>query len=1039
MKKKGLIILSIILIGIFTGFLNLKIVGASPSQRSFVDPDTSIGGNVQNQLIYFSSPVNLWYYFYHETTNIQWRTSNNGITWSSEWSYNVGFTIAGGGFDVCKGPNGDIHFVMVELDVAGDEIYYLNASPHIDSSGNITFGATQNAITIPASDIAGNFRIETDSDNYAWIGYSQFNGVNAYPYLLVNSMNDGTWNTNFTGMVEINAGTAWTVIPLRLNDRKMMIVHAESGSRKIRFRLWLGDGTGWNNTAKNLSKYNIATYGHLDADSLGDKCYVTYVNETDFNLRYIEWSGALTPSAGWNDELTKTVVDSNSYPNIVKIRQRNLILIEWHQKRSVGGGRCLYYQTRNNGIWLANPALWYNETGNSVSVNAKGINKRARQSYARDFIGLAYLRTSGSPTGAWFASLGAIELGWPSTVPRPVPNKTAIYDGNNNSINGEWIFENEMYVLQTVVNNTAYCKFNISDGVNELIFEYWNSTNFMSVEGDNELVVSGVGSYYEVVGSKVKLKWTFHLNKKVRDIVNTTINAYCEDINGSGVFWPQIDGILFHIYNLGGLTAYEFIGDGQQTPYAQAFDLQATNGSLGSSAYAEQIYRRLQHVHFLAELNFSQDWNAVNNEFDIEVGHGWFEFGIDYRINGAWVDGWRLRTYIQDGDVGHHLLGVDHSWMEMVVDWYNRGFNNKTTYLYTYNWGYDTEHSPRGWADRRSSMFWIDFWLPRESESKLVGGHFNSYWHGMYEQGSAFWFGYGKFRPKIGNYTESLFIDDLYNGSSGTPFKKKNEGIESCMDIELYKVWVKVEKGNFAASNDDTYSIKLHEYTKRQAEDVMEGIDRPEWIETTDPSMPNVGSQNPITKFLGMIGGLILNGIINGLKYITGSMANFAAKYLGIPTSFWSRIYNFIASIPSLIYSVLRNIPTLITAFISIFDDIANFITITVPRWVLFLGMVVSSFFIWFREIVNLFTGGWGGMRNIWVLWGMDQWIELIVLIILPLYIVIDITSNKRPLDRAWWYMNMISGFFTGLLNFFKFVVDIIIDFVSMIAEMLPF
>jgi len=1005
-------------------------------ERSFVDASTSIGGNIQNQLIYFTAPINLWYYFYHEGNNIVWRTSKYGETWSAEWIHNVGFTIAGGGFDVCKGTNGDVHFIMIKLDVAGDEYYYLNGNPHLDASGNMSFGSTHLTITIPATDVGGNPRIETDSDNYAWIGFSQFDGVNAYPKLLVNGMNDGTWSTNFTGNVELNAGTAWSVIPCRLNDRKMMIVHAESGSRKMRFRLWLGNGSGWNNTAKNLSKYNIRTYAHFDADSLGDKVYVSYVNETHFNLRYIEWSGQLTPNAGWSDTLTGTIVDTNSYPNVAKIRGKDLVIVTWMQKRSAGGGRCIYYQTRNKGIWLASPAVWWNETGNTVSINAKGINKRIREKANKDWVGLAYVRTSGTPTGAWFASLGALELGFPEDAPYLVPNTTRLDTDDG------YIFEKEVYRLITTFNNTNYAKINFTDGVHQISLEYRNETDEMSVKADEEFVIGGIWTNFTRNGSLVTLKWRFQINKNIRDEQNVYLYWYAEHINGSSVFnVGTVDIPPFNIYNLGGYTTYTFVGDGQRVGEAQSFDLQATDGSLGSSAYAEQVYRRLQHTHFLVEFDFANDWNNTSNSLDIYGGNGFFEFGFDYMVNGSWVTGWKIRTYIQNGDVGHHGAippnNLDASWMEMVCDWYNRGFNNKTTYLQTYHWGYDTEHSPNDHTQRLSTQMWIDLWFPIDEESTKVGGHINSYWHGMFEQANPYWWGYGAFRPKIGNYTESLFEDYLYNGSSAGGFKKKEESVISTMDLEIVRVWVKVAKLNYANSNDDPYTIKIHEYKRQTADDKFEGINRPDFIETLDPSMPSVGWTNPITSILGMLGGIISKGLIQAWKTLWGAMDTFMSW--AMPFNLWDRMVNFITYLIKLVQLGLANIPMLIGNMVTVLTDQFSFIIVFVPRYIIFLGIFASSIVNWWNLFVQIMTGQYTGFSNIWNMLAIEQWIILGINLFPIWEFFFRILPAKDSVKQAKEDAELVISLFSRVFDFGYKLVNILLSVFSFIRNLLPF
>ncbi len=616
---------------------------------------------------------------------------------------------------------------------------------------------------------------------------------------------------------------------------------------------------------------------------------------------------------------------------------------------------------------------------------------------------------------------------------------TTLYDPNGIPIGQEgfedWIFEGEVYTLETYAENATSFFLNTADSRHEIIFNWDNSTSEMwiSVDPADQFTIGLIHSEYERTGNITRLLWRFVPD---RSIVDSLENAWTYTIVNSDIgFSLTADlGITTNFYNLGGFTEYTFTGDGYRTQGGHPFEIYATNGTAGSSARAEQIYRKLQSVHFLIELDLSNEWDGPAGAFDIENA-GQFDIGIDYRINATWVQGWFVRISIRSSNVGHHEAGNDHNWIEWNVDWYNYNATLGTWELrregtvVTNHWGYDNENLDPDYHNRTTAQLWVDLWFDRTNSSTTVAGQVNAMYHGMKEHGSAWWFGYGTFSPMISEFGNSQYLDDLniqgFNDSSS-------------MDLDLIRVWVSVDKDVFVEDADDEpWGIRaIENYNRKEAEDRMQGIEQPAFEETLVLDMPMFQSLNPLVRAVDGISRSIWMGALGFIKILWGAMDTIF-EWAGFGAGFFSVLSRFvIETIPNLIIVIMENLTVLAFSFADIIISIFDLLVVVVPTYVIALGWLTGSLIDYWRAFNDIFTGGIVDFSIIEDL-ALGTWISAGITM-LPFYEIWTIIWSKNVSGKLKERFEFYSAIFGGLLSFLRGMVSFMSNMVQAIRSFLP-
>ena len=118
-------------------------------------------------------------------------------------------------------------------------------------------------------------------------------------------------------------------------------------------------------------------------------------------------------------------------------------------------------------------------------------------------------------------------------------------------------------------------------------------------------------------------------------------------------------------------------------------------------------------------------------------------------------------------------------------------------------------------------------------------------------------------------------------------------------------------------------------------------------------------------------------------------------------------------------------------------DGLIASIFVLVPRYLLFVGMILTVFVDYYNNIVLLFTGGIGGMSNFWLDYNLAEFIQLYLIGIFPFMLIAKIESSDDPVqtltDEVKMFMEVITAVFNIAYQLFTVAFDIIKSIVGLI------
>ena len=610
---------------------------------------------------------------------------------------------------------------------------------------------------------------------------------------------------------------------------------------------------------------------------------------------------------------------------------------------------------------------------------------------------------------------------------------TTLFNPDGSEVTDNWLFEGEVYDLVSVVNNLTSFDVQAYDTVHNITFRFNNATEqrWIEISPADQFTAGLIWSNFTRDGEQTTIRWRFILDRSIVDSVNQTWRFFMENsFYGEGIWGSP--GIVTNIYNLGGFTYYTFTGDGTRVTGGQPFELQATDGTAGSSARAEQYYRKLQSVHFLLEIDMDNEWEG--NAFDIDPGVGYVDIGIDYRQNGSWTEWSRVRIYVQSANVGHHDAGNDHNWIEWSIDWYNflpgpnTSQNIRSDLITSNHWGYENENLSPDFHNRTSSQLWIDLWFDRTNASTTIGGQVNSMFHGMREHGSAWWFGYGVFQPMIADYGNAMFLDDLYDYTGN---------VTGSINYDLMRFYIEVAKLPDADGDDETWTIRaIENLNRKQADDRMQGVEIPSFEPTLVLDMPMFQSNNPLIRAIDGLSRSIWLGALGFIKILWGAMDTIF-EWAGFGAGFFSTLSRFvIETIPSLVLVIMQDLTVLVISFVDIIESVFNLLVIVVPTYVIGLGWLAETLIDYWRAFNDIFSGGivdWNIIEDL----NLGEWVSFGVTM-LPFYEIWTIIWSKDVSGKLKERLEFYSALFGGLLSFLRGMVIFMGELVQSIRSFLP-
>lgn len=505
------------------------------------------------------------------------------------------------------------------------------------------------------------------------------------------------------------------------------------------------------------------------------------------------------------------------------------------------------------------------------------------------------------------------------TYPTADISTTKIYRADKTIVqDDEVLYENEVYTLSITAQSSTYLDINMSDAQRTIGFHWNNDTKriYTTTSDNGEYVIGLLRTSYNqsIQGTWGMYNWTFILDRNIVDSygVEWNVKNNSTTVLASGFVVYKMAFVTVDIYNLGGRVSYYYEYGGSRIVGGDSFELEVTNTN--DYARAEVIYDKLQHVGMLVELWTGATWYPSNNTFGNIQGCA-YQFGIQYEIDNEWHSGWYALLYVQDVDsyiVGHQLAGDDMDWVRWNVDWYNEDGMVKRDYIYSNFWGYETEDGKPDNLPRHSTQMHINLWFNRMNASTVVGGRINSYYFGFYELGNPWWFGYGEFRPMIGNISSSMFFTNLYDNDSNI----RNAG--EIQRVRYYTAIARVNNHNITSRmmNYEMLNFKV-------ADDRMVGVDTPVLVETKVVDMPQGGFLTPLIKVMESIGNLIWAGAFSFIRLFMGAIDTLLT-YFGLPMGTFTQLMDMLSIRLTMVFSWLGLIVKYAVDMLYVFTSMLN-------------------------------------------------------------------------------------------------------------------
>lgn len=288
--------------------------------------------------------------FYSDGANMVYRTSSDGVTWSSATTIRTcadarEFSIW---FDGTY-----VHYVYCRV-LTNQPIYYRRGTPNSD--GSITWPLAEQTARAGASATRyENVFVTVDSGGYPWIGYLYYWLNPIEPELpdlsarvTKSSTNDGTWvvASGFPYILN-DLDQAWAVTVVPLTNLRIYAIYAYDNA-PILGRLWTGS---WG-SEETASSYNISGFGRYHSVvAEGDDVHLVYHRITANEIRYCK----RTYGVGWGtDTLVQSGVTSTSVPVLSLDASNSELYCFWAGSPTVD---YIYYKKCVAGTWDADPTI----------------------------------------------------------------------------------------------------------------------------------------------------------------------------------------------------------------------------------------------------------------------------------------------------------------------------------------------------------------------------------------------------------------------------------------------------------------------------------------------------------------------------------------------------------------------------------------------------------------------------------------------------------------------------------------------------------
>lgn len=600
----------------------------------------------------------------------------------------------------------------------------------------------------------------------------------------------------------------------------------------------------------------------------------------------------------------------------------------------------------------------------------------------------------------------------------------------------EWIFVGEKYYFVSYAINPTTFKLSFNDGydMHKINFKWDNTTLSLSTDNDeNDDFVTGLFySDVEITGVTYKLTWGWIPDKNIVDDYNVTVswNFYNSVV---GVSTNGSTGITFRIYNLGGFgLTYQSGLAGSMGKEEGVDQFEIWNDGCFYSGHSANInstgiWRRLQHIH--TTFGFYRERAYVGGYYvNILSDDDRIYFGIDYYENGTWINVLEVRITAEDnGLVGRGGANADSSYEPYNITWYQNNTLIKQDIITVYNHGYSFYGDEPN--NRTFVRFWLDLWFNKLNSSTVVGGRIAPYYNGMWEwNANPFWFGYGNFAPFF--YNNSELVSMCF-----TTLKNATGHVRSCYGLEIERFYAGINK------HDDflRYLWKLQDYTifnTKLADDRMEGIDTPVFVEPEDISMPKGGGfLQPVVDAINGISTMITKSVFGLIKLLMGAMGSFM-NMIGLG-EWWDYFSIVISNIATASIAFMDEFQTALVNSALLLTQVYKLLGVGIGRFLYFISNSITGLLLWYGYIVDMFTGGGSFITNIWNTLSMGDFL-ILGLHLLPVWWLNRLGKADNLIDTLKSDVMFMTWLVTGLFNFFVTIIMLSVALLNLLIGLLP-
>jgi hypothetical protein len=304
-----------------------------------------------------------------------------------------------------SGTAGEVISTTITADVnvgVGDAFAFKNQYVYVELFWEVTTAAANARVQveakngglqfIPPDHLIYNPTVVFDSNGYPWIGFSRYNGINWYMYVLKGNANDGTLTFRLSDVRKLNSlygtSTALRSVPVPLTGGKMLVIYGCGGTREWS-QYW--DGSSWSSEVSTGA--NTAGVYLVSATAIGDTVHLVYCETTTYDIEHRKWD----PVNGW--QAVATIISGTGgarTPVITADPDKNELYCFWTGYPTANH---VYYAKYSAGAWSP-PTDWLDESTEALTSNY--VPTSFFQVY-ESTVGLLYETKTTSPYNVKFA------------------------------------------------------------------------------------------------------------------------------------------------------------------------------------------------------------------------------------------------------------------------------------------------------------------------------------------------------------------------------------------------------------------------------------------------------------------------------------------------------------------------------------------------------------------------------------------------------------------------------------------------------------